>query len=108
MITATPLLLVGGGGAAGASEIGGPGGFGITPQAVPTSALSFLRVTSDTLYYTPVNIGYYKQVFNDGSTSLIQFPSALTIQTIASIYGILIQFADSRGNLINIRNMKTK
>ena len=43
--TAKPLLLVGGGGAAGAYDLGGPGGFGIVPDPLPSVYYPFSTVT---------------------------------------------------------------
>lgn len=51
LLTATPLLIVGGGGAAGAYTIGGPGGIGIEPEPLPIVSFPFSFVTANALFY---------------------------------------------------------
>jgi len=51
LITATPLLIVGGGGAAGASDFGGPGGIGVSPDPLPIVQRGFASVNSSAIYY---------------------------------------------------------
>jgi len=52
LTTATPLLIVGGGGAAGAYSLGGPGGFGIIEDSLDSSYYSFDSISFSGLFYT--------------------------------------------------------
>ena len=54
LLTATPLVIVGGGGAAGLYEYGGPGGIGPMPVILPVTSYGFSAITTTATYYTPV------------------------------------------------------
>jgi len=54
--TATPLLIVGGGGAAGTIDIGGPGGFGLISQALPMNKYLFSIIQFNADFYTSASI----------------------------------------------------
>lgn len=56
LMTATPLIIVGGGGAGGAYTMGGPGGFGVTPIPFPVDKFSFSRAELTTLVYDDINV----------------------------------------------------
>lgn len=56
LTTATPLLIVGGGGASGVSDFGGPGGIGLLPDPQPIVYYPFSSVTSSAIYYGAANI----------------------------------------------------
>ena len=62
--TATPLLIVGGGGAAGTLEIGGPGGFGLITPPLPTTTYPFSLITFDGKFYDQLPVNYILDVFN--------------------------------------------
>lgn len=51
LMTATPLLIVGGGGAAGLTDLGGPGGIGLMPDPLPIIQCTFSSLTPSALYY---------------------------------------------------------
>lgn len=53
---ATPLLIVGGGGAAGSYSMGGPGGIGIVINSLPVIQYPFSSVTDMTVEYNKLNI----------------------------------------------------
>jgi len=63
--TATPLLIVGGGGAAGANELGGPGGFGIQSQELSIKNLQFSTATFSGVFYNRKNISQIADVFSN-------------------------------------------
>ena len=65
LLTATPLLIVGGGGAAGASDLGGPGGFGIIPAPVAKESYTFSSASFSGKFYTPLPINTISDVFNN-------------------------------------------
>jgi len=56
LMTATPLLIVGGGGAAGAYSVGGPGGIGILPDPLPILYCPFSSVNSSAIYYESATV----------------------------------------------------
>ena len=56
LMTATPLLIVGGGGAAGVYNYGGPGGIGILPPPLPTIDYPFSSVTTSAIFYSAADI----------------------------------------------------
>lgn len=56
LMTATPLLIVGGGGAAGATDLGGPGGIGLLPDPLPILPCLFSTVRSSAIYYGAATI----------------------------------------------------
>jgi len=56
LLTATPLLIVGGGGAAGAYTYGGPGGIGIQPALLNISSFTISSITTNALFYKQVGI----------------------------------------------------
>jgi len=56
VLTATPLLIVGGGGAAGVFSMGGPGGFGLQNILEPIIQYNFVSVVCDTIQYTKIPI----------------------------------------------------
>jgi hypothetical protein len=56
LATATPLIIVGGGGAGGAYTMGGPGGFGTTPIPLPIEILPFNNVDLTTLLYPRIGV----------------------------------------------------
>lgn len=55
LITATPLLIVGGGGAAGGYSYGGPGGIGIQPTPLSLTTFSFSSVLTSAIFYGKVS-----------------------------------------------------
>ena len=63
--TSIPLLIVGGGGAAGANELGGPGGFGITETRLAITDYSFNTATFDGTFYNNIEIIGVRDVFNN-------------------------------------------
>lgn len=69
IVTATPLLIVGGGGAAGMDSIGGPGGFGVQNIIEPILQYKFVDVISDIVQYTQEPISSIVDIFNTVSTS---------------------------------------
>jgi len=65
VLTATPLLIVGGGGAAGTVNIGGPGGFGVLPQLLPTSTYQFSTIIFNGVFFSYLPIQSITDVFNN-------------------------------------------
>jgi hypothetical protein len=65
IITATPLLIVGGGGAGGTSNLGGPGGFGISTPLSPTTSYYFSSATFNGLFYNRLPVNSVVDVFNN-------------------------------------------
>lgn len=65
LLTATPLLIVGGGGAAGATELGGPGGFGIETPLSSIQPYQFSNATFGGLFYNPLPISNVRDPFNN-------------------------------------------
>lgn len=63
--TATPLLIVGGGGAAGSFDNGGPGGFGIPPSPLTISIYPFSSARLNSLFYNKVPISTIRDVFGN-------------------------------------------
>ena len=62
--TATPLLIVGGGGAAGSTDLGGPGGFGISPTPLNKIQYPFNTATFNGLFYRNLPVSGIVDVFN--------------------------------------------
>jgi hypothetical protein len=62
LTTDTPLLIVGGGGAAGPYDLGGPGGFGIIDTELDISFYSFNSATFSGRYYSSVPISTIKDI----------------------------------------------
>jgi hypothetical protein len=71
LLTATPLLISGGGGAAGVFSMGGPGGFGLQNILEPVIEYRFVSAISDTIQYTQLQISSIIDIFNTVSTSNI-------------------------------------
>ena len=65
LLTATPLLIVGGGGAAGAVDLGGPGGFGIATPLMPLQNYHFSTATFEGRFYNPLVISTISDVYNN-------------------------------------------
>ena len=65
LFNATPLLVVGGGGAAGASNLGGPGGFGLTSEPLPITQLYFDTVLFSGINYSKEPISTITDIFNN-------------------------------------------
>jgi len=63
--TATPLLIVGGGGAAGTSDLGGPGGFGISTPPLGIQNYNFSTANFTGLFYNPLPISRVRDVFSN-------------------------------------------
>jgi hypothetical protein len=63
--TATPLLIVGGGGASGTIDIGGPGGFGLVTQILSTTTYQFSTITFNGIFYTKLPIQSITDVFSN-------------------------------------------
>jgi hypothetical protein len=82
LLTATPLLIVGGGGAAGAYTYGGPGGIGIEPLALPIVAFTFSSVVTNAIFYGQQFINTIEDIdFNskiNGLSVLNSIDSAVT------------------------------
>ena len=62
LLTATPLLIVGGGGAAGAYTYGGPGGIGIEPAALNISSLTISSIATSAVFYKKAGIALIEDV----------------------------------------------
>lgn len=112
VMTATPLIIVGGGGAAGVNELGGPGGFGVPQEPLTTTFFYFTTVISEGVYYRPMQIQSVIDNFNntiinnstiqnviDGSLTTLwnpSFPAKLNptnyIPT-PNTYGVSLQFS---------------
>jgi hypothetical protein len=67
--TATPLLIVGGGGAAGTNDFGGPGGFGLVSQTFSTSTYRFSTITFNGNFYDKLSIQSISDVLNNSFLS---------------------------------------
>jgi hypothetical protein len=65
LLNATPLLIVGGGGAAGANDLGGPGGFGFTPAPSTIQQYTFNNVTFQGITYNKTRPTGVTDVFNN-------------------------------------------
>lgn len=65
LLTATPLLIVGGGGAAGAKELGGPGGIGFTPLPQDIIPYPFSSASFSGLFYSKRNIQSIQDMFTN-------------------------------------------
>lgn len=65
LLTATPLLIVGGGGAAGATELGGPGGFGIAPPLASILPYNFSTVIFGGRFYNQLPISNVSDPFSN-------------------------------------------
>ena len=63
--TATPLLIVGGGGAAGTNDFGGPGGFGLISQTFSTSTYLFSTIVFNGNFYSKLPIQSIRDVFSN-------------------------------------------
>lgn len=74
--TATPLLIVGGGGAAGTSNLGGPGGFGVSPPALAIKDYMFSKAEFSGLFYRNLPLASINDVF---------FNQALNISTVQNV-----------------------
>ena len=111
LLTATPLLIVGGGGAAGASDLGGPGGFGIVPALLDKQNYTFSSASFSGKFYTQLPIENIRDVFNNpvlnssNVTNIIDlnlntfwnpsFPSKMNPQNYIptpNTYGVSLQF----------------
>jgi hypothetical protein len=73
LLSATPLLIVGGGGAAGVFSMGGPGGFGFADILEPTIEYRFITAICDTIQYTQLQVSSIIDIFNSVSTSNISY-----------------------------------
>ena len=60
-----PLLIVGGGGAAGATELGGPGGFGIPEVPLNSTEYPFSQAIFDGIFYNRIEIIEARDIFNN-------------------------------------------
>lgn len=122
LLTATPLLIVGGGGAAGAYNLGGPGGFGVEPTLLPTQNYSFSTATFSGLFYNPLTISSISDVFNnpvlnfstiqntiDGNLTTYwnpSYPPKMNPQNYLptnNTYGVKLQFSAQPTSLSKIR-----
>ncbi len=122
LLTATPLLIVGGGGAAGASNLGGPGGFGIEPIILPIENYSFSTATFGGLFYKPLSITSISDVFNNTilNLSTVQntidgnlttswnpsYPSKMNPQNYLptpNTYGVQLEFSSPLTSISKIR-----
>ena len=65
LLTATPLLIVGGSGSAGATDLGGPGGFGIATPLAPIQNYHFSTATFGGLFYNPLPIKAVSDTFSN-------------------------------------------
>jgi len=120
--TAQPLLIVGGGGAAGASNLGGPGGFGVTPDPLPIQYFQFSTATFSGRFYNKLPVSQIQDVFNlspmNNSTIQNVIDSNLTtlwdppvtskmnpLNYIPSpnTYGVQLQYSNAISNISKIR-----
>jgi len=67
LLTAKPLLIVGGGGAAGAYDLGGPGGFGVIPEPYDISYYSFSDATFHGKFYSSITVSTIQDLNVDGT-----------------------------------------
>lgn len=65
LLSATPLLIVGGGGAGGATDLGGPGGFGVPAPIMSIQDMQFTTATFGGLYYNRFPIEAVRDVFTN-------------------------------------------
>jgi len=63
--TATPLLIVGGGGAAGTIDYGGPGGFGIISASLPIQTYTFSSSQLTSIYYRNSPVISIQDIYNN-------------------------------------------
>ena len=80
--TATPLLIVGGGGAAGTIDYGGPGGFGVISDNLSVTSYTFSSAELTSIYYNNIPIisirdTYNNPVLNDSTVQNL-FDNSLT------------------------------
>ena len=120
--TATPLLIVGGGGAAGTIDFGGPGGFGLISPSLPITSIMFSSITFNGEFYTKLSINYLIDVFNNpvlnnsnvtyaADNSLATFwnpviPSKMSPSNYYSTpntYGVSLNFSADIDQLLKIR-----
>lgn len=106
--SATPLLIVGGGGAAGADDLGGPGGFGIPEPPLSIKDYKFSQAAFSGKFYTSISTVKVQDVFNH-TTSVDRsidatlntfwdppFPSKMNPQNYIptpNTYGVTLQFS---------------
>uniref|UniRef100_A0A6C0AMJ1 Uncharacterized protein n=1 Tax=viral metagenome TaxID=1070528 RepID=A0A6C0AMJ1_9ZZZZ len=64
VLTATPLLIVGGGGGAGTLDLGGPGGFGIVNNALSASNYYFSSIEFNGVFFNRLPVLSVIDVFN--------------------------------------------
>ena len=76
LLTATPLLIVGGGGAAGSYDFGGPGGIGLMPSSLPSTFHAINAITTTATAF-----------------GIVQFTGALDLDSNAVIGGSNISYA---------------
>ena len=122
LLTATPLLIVGGGGAAGAYDLGGPGGFGVEPTLLPIQNYAFSTATFNGIFYKPLNITSISDVFNnpvlnmstinntiDGNFTTCwdpSYPAKMNLQNYIptpNTYGLKLQFSNQPASFSKIR-----
>ena len=115
--TATPLLIVGGGGAAGANDLGGPGGFGIPVPPLPIVNYRFSEAGFGGQFYTALSTIRVKDVLNNTSSENVidgilntfwdpLFPSKMNPQNYIptpNTYGLTLQFSKIPGALRKFR-----
>jgi len=120
--SATPLLIVGGGGAAGTIDFGGPGGFGIVSPLLPTTSHFFSSITFNGKFFNKLSIESIIDVFNNpvlnnsnvnyaADNSLTTFwnpviPSRLSPSNYyptPNTYGVSLNFSADIDQLLKIR-----
>ena len=122
LLYARPLLIVGGGGAAGAYNLGGPGGFGIMPPALEIDYFTFSTISLNATHHQPISISSIidinsNAVFNGSNINYAFDMSFLTYwdpvavpymnptnyNPIPKTYGLQIQFHSNVSNLGKLR-----
>ena len=118
--TATPLLIVGGGGAAGSKDLGGPGGFGIPKPPSLITTYTFSDITFNARFYNRINTIGVRDVFNNTLGNTINntidnnlntqwdvaFPSKMNPNNYIptpNTYGIILEFPQNLTHLSKIR-----
>jgi hypothetical protein len=120
--TATPLLIVGGGGAAGANDLGGPGGFGVLTPLLDIQNFQFSNVEFNGLFYKPLPIVHIQDTYMnpvlynstiqntiDGMLSTLwnpSIPAKMSPQNyipMANTYGLSLQFSSIPASISKIR-----
>jgi hypothetical protein len=120
--TATPLLIVGGGGAGGAADLGGPGGFGISPTPLNKIQYPFNNAIFNGRFYSRLAVSRIDDIFKTNylNASVVQnaadnnilnywnpvIPAVLNPQNYIptpNTYGVSLRFANNLTSLSKIR-----